>query len=111
MIRAALLAASTALTLSGAFGAPAAAQDFVIVNATVVTGDGSEPVENGMVEVDDGKVVYAGPRRAGTVTTQTVYDLGGKWVTPGMFMAVTDLGLADVEGVSDSNDTRAARST
>ena len=108
MIRAALLAASATLAIT--FAAPAAAQDFVIVNATVVTGDGSNPVEDGMVQVDDGKVVYAGPRRAGSFSTDTVYDLGGKWVTPGMFMAVTDLGLADVEGVSDSNDTRAARS-
>lgn len=106
MIRAAFLAATAAL----AFSVPAAAQDFVMVNATVVTGDGGAPIADGIVEVDDGKVVYAGPRRAAKVATQTVYDLGGKWVTPGMFMAVTDLGLADVEGVSDSNDTRAARS-
>lgn len=107
MIRAALLAATAAAALA----TPVAAQDFVMVNATVATGDGSAPIADGVVVVDNGKVVYAGPRSgAGSFSTDTLYDLGGKWVTPGMFMAVTDLGLADVEGVSDSNDTRAARS-
>ena len=107
MIRAVLAASVAAL----AFAAPAAAQDFVMVNATVATGDGSAPIADGAVVVDDGRVVYAGPRAgAGSFSTATVYDMGGKWVTPGVFMAVTDLGLADVEGVPDSNDTRAARS-
>lgn len=107
MIRAALLAAVAAAALAS----PAAAQDFVMVNATVATGDGSAPIADGVVVVDDGKVVYAGPRSgAGAFSTATAYDLGGKWVTPGIFMPVTDLGLADVEGVADSNDTRAARS-
>lgn len=107
MIRAALLTAAAALT----FAAPVAAQDFVIVNAVVVTGDGSEPIRDGVVTVEDGKVVYAGPRTGiSSFSTETVFDVGGKWVTPGIFSAVTDLGLVDVDGVSDSNDTRAARS-
>lgn len=107
MSRFALLSAAALVALA----APAAAQDFVMVNATVATGDGSAPVTDGVVVVDDGKVVYAGPRTgAGNLSTATVYDLGGKWVTPGVFMAVTDLGLADVEGVADSNDTRPTRS-
>lgn len=107
MSRFALLSAAAL----AAFAAPAAAQDFVMVNATVATGDGSAPVADGVVVVDDGKVVYAGPRAgAGSFNTATVYDLGGKWVSPGVFMAVTDLGLADVEGVADSNDTRPTRS-
>lgn len=107
MSRFALLSAAALVALA----APAAAQDFVMVNATVAIGDGSAPVTDGVVVVDDGKVVYAGPRAgAGTLPTATVYDLGGKWVSPGVFMAVTDLGLADVEGVADSNDTRPTRS-
>ena len=42
MIRLALLGSAAALALV----APATAQDFTITNATVATGDGSEPVEN-----------------------------------------------------------------
>ncbi|UIP07221.1 amidohydrolase family protein [Erythrobacter sp. SDW2] len=91
--------------------APAAAQDFVIVDATLVTGDGSEPVENGVVIVDDGKVTYAGPQSgAGSFETDAVIDVEGKWVTPGIFMPVTDLGLYDVSGVGETNDTSAGRS-
>ncbi|WP_284124006.1 amidohydrolase family protein [Parerythrobacter aestuarii] len=91
-----------------ALAAPVAAQDFVIVNATVATGDGSAPVEDGVVIVDDGKIAYAGPRAgAGSLSTDTVYDVNGQWVTPGIFMPVTDLGLYDVGAVGESNDTSA----
>lgn len=100
------------LTLAAAalaiMASPVAAQDFVIVNATVATGDGSDPIADGVVIVDDGKVTYAGPRSgAGSISTDTVYDLGGQWVTPGIFVPLTDLGLVDVDGVSETNDTRA----
>ena len=49
-----LAASAIALTAS-----PLAAQDVIITNATVATGDGSEPIENGTVVVEGGKVVYA----------------------------------------------------
>lgn len=103
MIRATLLAASVlALTT------PAAAEDFVIVNATLAKGDGSEPIQQGVVIVDDNKVIYAGPQSgAGSFDTATVYDVAGGWVTPGLVATLTQLGLSDVGGVSESNDTRA----
>lgn len=98
--------AASALALSAS---PAAAQDFIIVNATVATGDGSEPIEDGLVIVEGGKVAYAGSRAgAGTsFETDTVFDVGGDWVTPGIFMPVTDLGLYDAGAVGESNDTSA----
>lgn len=101
--------AASALAIATA--APAAAQDFVIVDATLVTGDGSEPIENGVVIVDDGKVTYAGPQSGvSSFETDAVIDVQGKWVTPGIFMPVTDLGLYDVGGVGETNDTSAGRS-
>ena len=107
MKRALTLAASL-LALSAA---PAAAQDFVIANATLATGDGSEPIEGGVVIVSGGKVTYAGPQSgAGSFTTDTVHDVAGAWVTPGLVATVTNLGLSDVSGVSESNDTRAGNS-
>src|SRR3546814_9596860 len=39
-----------------------------------------------------------------------VIGVGGKWVTPGMVAAVTDLGLYDVSAVDPSNDAGAAKS-
>ncbi|QKG70819.1 amidohydrolase family protein [Erythrobacter mangrovi] len=106
MIRATLLAAS-ALALA----TPAAAEDFVIVNATLAKGDGGDPIQQGVVIVDDNRVVYAGPQSgAGSFETATVYDVAGRWVTPGLVATLTQLGLSDVAGVSESNDTRAGGS-
>lgn len=103
MIRATLLAASVL-----AYTSPAAAEDFVIVNATLAKGDGSEPIQQGVVIVDDNHVIYAGPQSgAGSFDTATVYDVAGGWVTPGLVATLTQLGLSDVGGVSESNDTRA----
>lgn len=98
-------AASAALALV----APAAAQDFAITNATVATGDGSEPIENATVVVRDGRIVEAGTGVSAPVGVEVI-DGRGKWVTPGIFSAVTTLGLADVDAVSESNDTAARNS-
>ena len=89
-----------------ALAAPAYAQDMVITNATVVVGDGGEPIRGGTVVVRGGKVVAAGAGVAVPVG-MTAIDAQGRWVTPGLVVAVTDLGLFDVEGVEESNDTRA----
>lgn len=99
----ATLLAAAALPLS------AQAQDFAITNATLATGDGSGPVEHGTVLVRGGKVVAAGTSVTVPTGVATV-DGTGKWVTPGLFSAMTDLGLWDVEAVSTSNDTEADKS-
>lgn len=85
---------------------PAQAQDFAITNATVATGDGSEPIKGGTVLVRGGKIVAAGAGVAVPAGTETI-DGTGKWVTPGLFSAVTDLGLWDVGAVDESNDLSA----
>ena len=96
------LIALVALALS----APAAAQDFAVVNATVALGDGSEPIANGTVVVRGGKIEAAGAGIAVPAGIDTI-DGRGKWVTPGLFSTLTDLGLWDVEEVEESNDTSA----
>ncbi len=94
----ALLAASVAL--------PALAQqaeDFAITNATLAIGDGSAPIPNGTVVVRGGKVTAAGAGIAVPAGVKVI-DGTGKWVTPGLVSAVTDLGLVDVGAVDESND-------
>ncbi|MXP15314.1 amidohydrolase family protein [Altererythrobacter confluentis] len=94
----------------GAFtGMNAHAQDFAITNATVATGDGSEPIRNATVVVRGGKVVAAG---AGVTVPADVptSDGTGTWVTPGIVASMTDLGLWDVGAVQQSNDTSARNS-
>lgn len=95
--------------LLGAAPVSVSAQDFAITNTTVGTGDGSAPIEHATVVVRAGRIVSVG--RDTTVLNGTqVVDGTGKWVTPGLFSAVTDLGLWDVEAVDDSNDTSADKS-
>jgi imidazolonepropionase-like amidohydrolase len=105
IINVALLGAASAIALTAI---PAAAQDMVIVNAKLVTGDGSEPVDGGVVVIDDGKVVFAGlDKDRPAATSGTVIDAKGAFVTPGLFAAVTSIGIWDVAAVSQSNDSRA----
>lgn len=103
MSRRLLLGATALLVLA----APAAAhaQDFVIENATVATGDGSEPMQNASVIVRGGRIASVGST-AGGEGLQRI-DGTGLWVTPGLVASVTTLGLNDVGGVSESNDVQA----
>ncbi len=82
---------------------PVAAQDVAITNATVATGDGSEPVTGSTVVIRGGRVIAAGPGVAVPAGVQAI-DGTGKWVTPGLFAAMTALGLSDADGVDESND-------
>ncbi|TIX49053.1 amidohydrolase family protein [Alteraurantiacibacter aquimixticola] len=100
------LAAGIALA---ALALPASAQDIAITNATVVLGDGSAPVEGGTVVVRSGRVVAAGAGVAVPAGMQAV-DGRGMWVTPGLFASITNLGLVDVDAVSESNDIAASAS-
>jgi imidazolonepropionase-like amidohydrolase len=87
---------------------PATAQDFAITNATVATGDGSEPIHNATVLVRGGKIAAVGTGIAIPAGVPT-HDGDGTWVTPGLVAAVTDIGLADVSGVQSSNDISASK--
>ncbi|MFN3517137.1 MAG: amidohydrolase family protein [Novosphingobium sp.] len=89
--------------------APAIAQTVAITGGKVVVGDGSDPVDGATVLVQGGKVIAVGRDVAVPAGVRTV-DARGKWVTPGLVVAVTDLGLFDVEAVDDSNDSGAGRS-
>ncbi|MEY4237912.1 MAG: hypothetical protein RL339_513, partial [Pseudomonadota bacterium] len=105
-----LLSAAALLALTGPIlAAPAAAEDVAITNATLVIGDGSAPIPNGTVVLRGGKVLAAGAGVAVPAGARTI-DASGKWVTPGLVVAVTDIGLFDVDGVDDANDENASKS-
>jgi imidazolonepropionase-like amidohydrolase len=100
--RAFLLAAAALLT------APAAhAQSVAITNARLVIGDGSAPIEGGTVVVRDGRVVAAGRGVAVPAGVQTV-DAQGKWVSPGIFAGFTRIGIVEVDGVGQTDDSGAS---
>jgi imidazolonepropionase-like amidohydrolase len=100
MMRLALL---TATIIAGA--SPLAAQTVVITNATLVLGDGSEPIQGGTVVVRNGRVVAAGAT-VRVPTNAEFIDAKGKWVTPGIVAGFSRLGLAEVDlGADGSDDT------
>ncbi len=88
-------------------GPPTAAAPIAIANATVMDGAGHS-FDNATVVVDGGRIrsVGLGPAPAGA----TVIDGTGRTVTPGLVVGMSDLGIDEVEGVREANDTRAAKS-
>lgn len=96
-----------AAAMSVAF--PAAAQTVAVTNARLVIGDGSAPVEGGTVVVRDGRVVAAGAGVAVPAGVPVV-DAGGRWVTPGLFAGFTRMGIVEVDGVSETDDSAAGNS-
>ncbi len=98
-----LLAAAAAI----AFAAPAMAQSVAITNAKLVIGDGGQPIEGGTVIVRDGRVVAAGAGVAVPAGVRVV-DAGGQWVSPGIFAGFTRMGIVEVDGVDETNDSGAS---
>ena len=97
--------------LFAAAAVPASAQTFAIVGGTVALGDGSQPIQNGMVVVRDGRIVAAGDIRMKLPADTQVIDATGKWVTPGIVAGFSRLGLTDVSGGADgANDESADKS-
>jgi len=93
------------LALLLGFSAPAFAQTVAITNATLVLGDGSEPIQRGTVVIRNGEIVAAG-RGVAVPGAAEVVDAKGKWVTPGIVAGFSRLGLAEVDlGAGGSDDT------
>ncbi|WP_422057434.1 amidohydrolase family protein [Sphingomonas sp.] len=88
---------------------PAAAQTVAVTNARLVIGDGSAPVEGGTVVVRDGRVVAAGAGVAVPAGVPVV-DAGGRWVTPGLFAGFSRVGIVEVDGVNETDDSAAGNS-
>ena len=74
-----------------------------ITGATIHVGNG-QVIENGSIEVDNGKIVQVG-QDLHPGAGDKVVDATGKQVYPGLILPVTDLGLIEIaEGVRGSND-------
>lgn len=87
--------------------AVAPAETIAIINATLATGDGSGPVQGGVVVIRDGRIVAAG-QGARFPGAARIIDANGKWVTPGIVAGFSRLGLAEVDlGATGADDTRA----
>lgn len=102
------LALSTAITLSmAALSTSATAQDMLIKDATVVTNTSAlGKIENGDVLIRGGKITAIGADLP-TPDGVDIMDGTGKWVTPGLFVPYSQVGLVEISLESATNDTRA----
>lgn len=83
------------------------AQDFVINNATVYPGDGTGPLTNVSVAVDNGVITAVANE---PLTAATTIDAEGKILTPGFIGSLNPLGLVEVGAVDQSEDNAAEKS-
>ncbi len=86
-----------------AIALPASAQTYAIVGGTVHTLAGETYV--GTVVIEGGRIVAAGPNVQVPQGAEVV-DAAGKHVYPGMFDAVSGLGLTEIGAVDVTNDAR-----
>lgn len=82
----------------------AAAQTVLIENAQLVTDAGAK-AESVNILVQDGRIVSVGKERRAGSEAQRV-DAAGRFVTPGLMAAATQLGLVDLRGSPDGSDVR-----
>ncbi|MGH7648688.1 MAG: amidohydrolase family protein [Gemmatimonadaceae bacterium] len=83
----------------------AAAQTIAITGGKVYPVSGP-PIENGTVLIKNGKIVAVGSNVAVPADAEKV-DASGKWVTPGLVNAETQIGLVEVGFGAGANESRA----
>ncbi|MEQ1706742.1 MAG: amidohydrolase family protein [Terricaulis sp.] len=93
----------SALLLAAMLAAPATAETVLIRNGRVVTNSTAGIITGGDVLIVDGRISAIGadiaaPRGARVVEAQ------GRYVTPGAFAAMSELGLSEISGSGAPND-------
>src|SRR4029079_12018658 len=89
-----------AIALASLSAGIAGAQTIAITDAKVYPVS-SEPIENGTVLIRDGKIVAVGSNVTIPSGAQRIDD-AGKWVTPGLINAGTQLVLVEIVQVADT---------
>lgn len=95
-------AAVCAALLLAAAAPTAAAQTIAITGGKVFPVSGA-PIEHGTVLMRDGKIVAVGANVSIPAGAQRI-DATGKWVTPGLVNAATELGVQEIAAVADTRD-------
>ncbi len=92
-----------ALLLVAALATPAAAETVLINNGRVVTNGTGGIIENGDVLIVDGRISAVGANIA-TPRGARVVEAEGRFVTPGAFAAMSEVGLSEISGSGAPND-------
>jgi imidazolonepropionase-like amidohydrolase len=97
-------AIAVALAATLAFASSALAETIAITNAHIYTmGKGGE-IDDGTVVMRNGKIAAVG-RNVRAPRDATVIDAQGRVVTPGLFIAGTNLGAIEIDLVDATDDT------
>jgi imidazolonepropionase-like amidohydrolase len=104
-----LLYCACAALLAASLDVPAAAQEpptppVAIVHAKVYVPGGKDPLPNGTVVIDRGKILLVGDDLAPPPGARVI-DGRGKVVTPGFIDAESDVGVVDVDGEEQTDDS------
>jgi imidazolonepropionase-like amidohydrolase len=91
------------LIASVAFASPAAAETVLIRGGRVVSEGSAGTLERGDVLIVDGRIAAVGANVAAPRDARVI-DATGKWVTPGAFAAMSEVGLAEISGSGAPND-------
>ncbi len=101
------LISSLALGLAAVCLAPiAAAEPVALLGEKVWTGTAQGTLTNGVVVIDEGRIVSVGTGAAPAGMPQ----VKAKWVTPGLISAFSRTGITEVPGEKSANDTGAGGS-
>jgi len=104
-----LTAVSTA-ALTMALSATAAAQTVHIKNAKIVTNGPQGIIETGSLTISEGQIVGMGANLSAPRGDVQIIDANGGWVTPGLFVPYSQLGLTEVSQEGSTNDSRSSKS-
>ncbi|MGJ8559583.1 MAG: amidohydrolase family protein [Litorimonas sp.] len=94
-----LLLASVASTL---MATSAFAQDLFLNNATILASDGTAQTAD--IQMSDGVITAMAADLSATDSSTTMSDV---WISPGLVASVSTLGIVDIGGERDTNDTTA----
>ncbi len=86
----------------------AAAQPVAVYGKNVWTGTSQGTITDGVVVIDNGRIVAVGP--ASTRVPAGATEVRAEWVTPGLISGFSRTGLSEVSGVDASNDAGAGSS-
>lgn len=99
-----LISTSLTFAMSALLSVPALAQTIAINGGKVVTNSDTGVLENTNILIENGRVKnFSNDILSG----DTVIDASSAWVTPGIFAAVSNLGLVEVGAERNSNDSKA----
>ena len=105
-----LVACLSGLLLTAGVALPSLAQERLAITGGRVVTNAGPVLDGGMVLLEGGRVAAVLPAGSPVPAGYRVVDSSGRWVTPGLFAGISQLGAVEVNAVDSSNDTSPRKS-